>query len=305
MADASGALIIGGAGYFGARLAEAQSPKGDATVTYRSLPPARAAWLEGIAAKPISYDSETDDHIALDGAVSTVINLAMPSAREAGAEPEAAKARAARTVDAALRLLEDGKASRLIQFSTFHVYGPGGGPTYDEATALRPVHPYGEIHAMAEEKIMAHPCANRAVILRATNLFGAPAHADLGPQAGLIFLDLCKQAARGELSLKNDGGSYRDILSFPDASAAVETVSTHAAAGGQVMNLGAGKALSLRTIAEDIAALAPSGVTPVYGDGSDAFRAPFNVSIERLSSLGWTPQNDLSPEIKRTLAFFA
>ncbi|KHQ50173.1 NAD-dependent epimerase/dehydratase family protein [Mameliella alba] len=301
MAD-TGVLVVGGAGYFGARLAEALAADRSVTLTWRSLPSARAAWLDSSQVAGVAYDSARDDALPVTGRVGAVVNLAMPGAKEASADPEGSKARALKTIDAILALLDEGRADRVVHFSTFHVYGGAGAPDYAEDTAPRPIHPYGEAHALVEERIAAHAHADRVTVLRPTNMVGAPAHADLGDQAGLIFLDLCRQAVSGRMELRNDGRSYRDILAFPDAIAAVRLAIETPSTGGQVMNLAAGEAIRLDALAQDISAAALAEVT--FGDGIDAFREPFQVSINRLRAVGWAPTNDLGPEIAHTLAFF-
>ncbi len=303
MADAN-ALLIGGAGYFGSRLAESLATDRSVTVTYRSRPPARAAWLASGVVQPVQFDSARDGTLPVSGLFDTIINLAMPSAQETAADPDGAKERALKTIDACLALLEAGQAERIIHFSTFHVYGASGAPDYSEDTGLNPIHPYGETHALVEERIAAHRCCSQVVVLRATNMVGAPAHADLADQAGLIFMDLCRQASEGHMELRNDGKSFRDVLTFPAAIEAVCLAATTPSAGGQIMNLAAGEALRLDALAHAIAAGVPEPIDVVYGEGSDTYRKPFHVSVNRLRSIGWSPRNDLAPEIKRTLAFF-
>jgi nucleoside-diphosphate-sugar epimerase len=298
----TGVLLIGGAGYFGARLAEALATDRSVTVSWRSLPPARLAWLNTRMVRGLSYDSARDHALPMAERMATVVNLAMPGAKEASADPEGAKARALRTIDATLALLDEGRTDRVVHFSSFHVYGGAGAPSYSEDTALQPIHPYGEAHALVEERIAAHPCADRVTVLRPTNMVGAPAHADLGDQAGLIFLDLCRQAVSGRIELRNDGHSYRDILDFTDAIAAVRLVLKTPSMSGQVMNLAAGGTIRLDALAQAIADAASAEI--VFGDGKDAFRDPFHVSIDLLRAAGWAPANDLRPEITRTLAFF-
>lgn len=299
-----GALLIGGAGYFGSRLAEALTPEQPVAVTYRSSPAARADWLASAGVQAIPFDSARDSKLAAAGSFGTVMNMAMPGAREAAADPEAAKDRALKTINATLALLASGHAERIIHFSTFHVYGSARTQDYDETTNLQPIHPYGETHAVVEETISAHPNSNQVIIFRPTNMVGAPAHADLGDQAGLIFLDLCRQASAGQMVLRNDGKSYRDILSFHDAIEAVRMAAATPSMGGGIFNLAAGQAMRLDALAAAIAHSAPKPVDITYGEGSDSYRSPFNVSVNRLQAAGWTPQNDLSSEIARTLSFF-
>jgi UDP-glucose 4-epimerase len=63
--------------------------------------------------------------------------------------------------------------------------------------------------------------------------------------------------------------------------------------------------LRLDAIAETIALAAPREVDIVYGDGTDAFRAPFTVATDRLASLGWHPSGDIAVEAQRCVAIFS
>lgn len=303
--DKPAALILGGGGYFGARLAEALTDTHAVTVTYRSMGALRQAWIDRSGVRALHFDSADAGGLATDQAFDLVVNLAMPGAREAQADADLALKCGLAGARACAALLETGRARRLVHASTFHVYGGDGAPGYAETTPPAPKHPYGAAHLAVERFLADHPNAADVQIIRPTNMVGAPAHMDLGAQAGLIFLDLCRQAAQtGRMELRNDGLSYRDILPFGDAIAAVRVLAAAAAPEHQVYNLAAGEAVTLKTIAEGIAA----GIQDVeigYGEGTDAFRTPFNVEIARLRALGWTPTHDFRAEAPATVAGFA
>lgn len=298
-------LLVGGSGYFGARLAEALAAEWDVAVTVRSDTPARATWLaeRGIAA--YRYDSSVDAALPGDD-FDAIVNLAMPGARAAGQDADGAMAQGLTTAEACLTALSEGRAERLVHFSTFHVYGGKVGTSYCEDMIPAPYHPYGQAHRAVEERLLASAAADRIAILRPTNMVGAPAHQDLGEQAGLIFLDLCRQVAEsGAMELRNDGQSYRDILPFGDAITAVELLLRADKGWANLFNLGAGHSITMQVLAESIAAAAPQPVPIAYGDGTDAFREPFSVDISRLAALGWTPSASIGDEARRTIAAFA
>lgn len=302
------ALIVGGGGYFGARLAEALTDTHAVTVTYRSMGALRQAWIDRSGVTALAFDSADASGLATDTDTDfdLVVNLAMPGAREAQADADLALERGLAGARACAALLETGRARRLVHASTFHVYGGDGAPDYAETTPPAPKHPYGAAHLAVEHFLADHPNAADVQIIRPTNMVGAPAHMDLGAQAGLIFLDLCRQAAQtGRMELRNDGLSYRDILPFGDAIAAVRVLAAAAAPEHQVYNLAAGEAVTLKTIAEGIAEGIQDDVEIAYGAGTDAFRTPFNVEIARLRALGWAPTHDFRAEAPATVAGFA
>ncbi len=308
-------LLIGGAGYFGARLAEDLAQRGRVIITGRRHSPARDRWLachaERIRWQP--YNAAETSRLPSETDYAAVFNLATPSAAEAAAQPEAARRQALTTVEQALHLVTAGRARRLIHFSTFHVYGapsPEAPRTwYGEDDPPTPTHPYGHIHAACEARL-AEAALPSVLVVRPTNLVGRPAHADLGPQQRLIFLDLCRQAVtQHALTLLTDGLAYRDFLPIPAALAAIRHL-LDAPAWPRQCHLAAGRAMTLRTLAERIQQVAARQyhweVALTTGDQTDAFRAPFQVDTTTLRRLGWSPPGEavLDTEIAAALAAF-
>lgn len=299
------ALIVGGTGYFGARLAEALGETHDVTVTYRSTSLIRQVWLDGAGVTALPFDSALQTDFETDTVFDLIVNLAMPGAREAQADASIALDRALATACACAGLLADGRAKRIIHFSTFHIYGDAGAPDYAEDTAANPKHPYGVAHLAVERFFADDPNAEDIAVVRPTNMVGAPAHLDLGDQVNLIFLDLCRQVAQtNRMVLRNDGWSYRDILTFPDAIAAVRSLAETAKLTTHVFNLAAGAAVTLRAIAEEIAESMPGEVEIECGGGSDQHRSGFHVDISRMNAIGWVPTGSFRDEAARTIAAF-
>lgn len=299
------ALIIGGAGYFGARLAEDLATTHDVVVTYRSLPPLRHRWLEDRGLKSFHYDASTTHSLEIEDPIDLLVNLAMPGAREAARNKDGALALARRTAELCASLVLSGQVCRQIHLSTFHVYGGSESRAYAEAGPVKPLNPYGLIHCEVEKLLQASAGAHSIYILRATNLIGAPAHLDLGDQSRLVFLDLCRQAAQhGRLVLGNDGASYRDMLPFADAIDAVRRLAHDVATPYRLFNLAAGQAMNLRSLAETIAGGVPGEVEVSYGIATDAYRNRFEVDVSRLRGLGWKPELDLYKEVTATLDKF-
>jgi len=295
-------LVVGGTGYFGARLSEVLRNEHEVTVTHRSLSPARAEWIKRTALNAVSFDSAADEAIPVKGVFDVIINLAMPGATEAGRDSGAALERALATAKACVRLLDDDRAKQLVHFSTFHVYGAGGREKFDESDVPAPVHPYGQTHWACEQMLAED---ERVCLLRASNLVGAPAHADLGDQAKLLFLDLCRQAANGAIKLHNDGLSFRDFLPFDDAIDAVKLLLQTPWQAVRLFNLASGNSMRLDEIAVLIQHAAPNTSLIEYGTGQDAFRSPFSINIERLRALGWQPRASLTKDAAAIVKFFS
>ncbi len=308
-------LLIGGAGYFGARLAEDLAQRGRVIITGRRRSPARDRWL-ACHAERITwqfYDAAETPRLPSETEYAAVFNLATPGAAEAAAQPEAARQQALATVEQALHLVTTGRARRLMHFSTFHVYGapsPGAPRTwYREDDPPTPTHPYGLIHADCEAHL-ATAALPSVLVVRPTNLVGKPAHMDLGPQQRLIFPDLCRQVvAHRAMTLLTDGLAYRDFLPISAALTAIRHL-LDVPSWPRQCHLAAGQAITLRTLAERIQQVAARQyqweVALTTGDRTDAFRVPFHVDTTTLRRLGWAPPGEaaLDAEIAATLAGF-
>jgi len=294
-------LVVGGSGYIGARLAQDLALDSQVVVTRRTQSQARAEWLARAGLGAVDFDSAAQDSLPVTGSFDAVVNLAMPAASQAARDPLACRAYAIAAAQACLRLLTDGRAKRLLHFSSFHVYGGAARAHYSEEEPAAPQHPYGEIHLACERLVLAHP---NTLVLRPSNIVAAPAHADLGEQASLLVMDLCRQAARGAMRLNNDGLSYRDLLPFDDAAAAVRLLLAGQFPAGQALNLAQGQARRLDDVARLIQRVAGQP-TLEFGTGRDSFRQPFSISTARLQALGWRPSAELADEVRQAISFFA
>lgn len=298
-------LITGGVGYFGARLAEALAEKGDVVVTSRTLTPEREQWL---ASHPrITHAFAPPDH----GEFDCYINLATAGAGEAAADPEAARAATRDNVETCLSFLKQGRAGKVIHTSTFHVFGAQPREIYREGAEPSPTHPYGEAHALGEKLFRETGDGLPVFVVRPTNIVGAPAHAGIGPQWRLIFLDLCKQAVEtGGIRLLTDGCAYRDFVSMPDAIAAILLLLEAKPDSPAPMHLALGHPMRLDELADRIRLVAKGEfgreISLERGDKADAFREPFKVETHRLSERGWKPSLDaLDEEIRRTFSLIS
>ena len=144
----------------------------------------------------------------------------------------------------------------------------------------------------------------RTLVVRPSNIVAAPAHADLGDQAKLMTVDLCRQAAAGTIQLNNDGLSYRDFLPFDDAAEAVSLLLHKDLSANRLFNLARGQAQRLDAVARLIQQATEPTPTLKFGAGTDAFREPFVVSVDRLRAEGWRPGAALADELRRMVTVF-
>lgn len=304
-------LIAGGLGYVGSRLASALSSEASVTVTSRTLSAEREAWLKKHSDITwVGFNSADHDRLALEDHLDCIVNLATPSASEAARDESAALELGLRTLRACVDLAKRARAD-LIHFSTFHVYGAHKRKRFSEDDPASPTNAYGRIHKRCEQAAVEGSLDGAVWVVRPTNIVGAPAHVDLGPQSSLIFLDLCRQAATDHrLSLRTNGRAYRDFVPMTDAIIAVELLLKQEKSGPtRVLNLSSSKAMRLdelaRSIQRESAKALGVEIHAQFGDGVDFFSEPFEVANDWLRNLGWEPHGSIKDDIRETIGFFA
>jgi UDP-glucose 4-epimerase len=309
-------LIIGGAGYLGARLAQRLVARGDSvTVTVRALPSGSAEWARRVDEVLLGDVRSPDLHaqiaarrfdacvytVSLDHHRSEDIDLAMDVS--------------VRPMWKLVDVLARGGCRRLVYFSTQQVYGPfRGDGRYDEDAPPLPANAYGLTHALCEDVCEYYrrrgllECAS----LRLSNAVGAAvfptAHID-----SLVAPDLCRMAVETqEMRLQSDGTPQRNFILLEDVSAAVDlllrspTDSLHA-----TFNLGSPTTLTIGEMALEIAATCEAlfGYRPEVllrdgsrlGEGSALATQRFAYPIARLSTLGFAPSRSMRSGIEELL----
>ena len=220
------ALITGGYGYVGGRVARELALRDwDITLGTRRAQRARPDWLP--QAVTIQFDwNSSEQLVAACAGQDAVIHLAAMNEKECSADRLGALAF---NGGASLRLLEAAEKSgvkRFVYVSTAHVYGAPLAGEIDEGHVTRPAQPYAITHKVAEDFVLAAHDARRieGVVLRLSNGFGAPVHADIDCWV-LLVNDLCRQVVtNGTLVLRSAGLQRRDFITLADAARAIAHV---------------------------------------------------------------------------------
>jgi UDP-glucose 4-epimerase len=116
-----------------------------------------------------------------------------------------------------LEVIKNTKIKNFIYLSTFHVYGVECGDV-TEKTELNPINDYASTHLFAEYYIKQfHEVYNlNYTILRLTNSYGAPKHANIN-KWHLIINDLVKGAYdNGRVVVKSNGNIEKDFIYMGD-----------------------------------------------------------------------------------------
>lgn len=299
-------LISGGFGFVGARLAQHLHQAGYQVALGSRTESSPPGWLRD--AEVVKMDWNDCDALASVCVGSDVIvHTAGMNAQNSLANP--AEALAFNGV-ATARLLDAGcKASvqRFIYFSTAHVYGSPLEGMITEETYPRNLHPYATSHLAGESAVLyVNQCKKiEGIVLRLSNAFGAPAHAEANCWM-LLVNDLCRQAVTlRSMTLRSTGLQRRDFITLEDVSRVVAnmiSLPSHQIGDGR-FNVGCGK--SLRVI--DMVKLIQARCTEVLGytpkiinpqsTKKNEISIDLDYKIERLLSTGFSLRNDSALEI--------
>lgn len=252
-------LVTGGLGYVGGRVvAHLAREFGSDHVRIGARDTSRCPdWAQAIEIVEADVRDATALRMAMAG-VDAVVHLAAVDENESRRDPDLALAVNGRGTRLTVEAAATYGVRRFLYVSTFHVYGPNAASPISEDSPTRPTHPYAITHHVAEDFVYgaAHDYNIEAIIMRLSNGFGFPMD-DGVRRWTLVFNDLCYQAvSSGRLVLRTPGADERDFIPLEDVARATgHLLSLPAEAlGNGVFNVGTGRSLSIRAVAEFVAA---------------------------------------------------
>jgi UDP-glucose 4-epimerase len=200
-------------------------------------------------------------------------------------------------------------AVKIVYASTRQVYGV---PESLPVTESHPLHPtdVNGINKMAGERyylLYNNVYGIRASALRLTNTYGPRMRVRDARQTFLGWW--IRQAIEGEeIQIYGDGNQVRDLNYVDDVVAALLLAAACPEADGQVFNLGAPSAVSLKDLAALLLKLAGGGrqaIVPFPPELKAIDIGDYYGDFSRIrKALGWEPRVGLEDGLTRTLEFF-
>jgi UDP-glucose 4-epimerase len=301
-------LITGGLGYAGGRVAQFLAGRDDLDIVLGSRREcASPSWLPSVRVVCMNWGTQESLLSVCDG-VDTVLHLAAMNDSECMLDPVAALE--INGVNTA-RLIEAAKSSgvrRFIYFSTAHIYGSPLVGEIDESTLPCSRHPYASSHRAAEDVVLAASSKMASIVLRLSNGFGVPTHAEANCWM-LLINDLCRQVVIDRrLTLRSAGLQQRDFVTMHDIARAVaHMLDLHATAiGDGIFNLGGGRARRVLDMAEMIQTRCAQvlGFTPEIVHPAalpEEGTCELKYCIDKLLATGFSLTGDFAAEIDATL----
>lgn len=249
-------LITGGLGYVGGRVAKMLAARGDLDIVLGSRRESPSpSWLPDTRVVGMSWSDPESLWAACDG-MDVVLHLAAMNDGECVRDPVAALE--VNGVNSA-RLVEAAKVcdvERFIYLSTAHIYGFPLAGKIDETTLPYSRHPYASSHRAAEDVVLAASNKFASIVLRVSNGFGVPMHADANCWM-LLVNDLCRQAVtERSLTLRSAGLQWRDFVTLHDVARGISHMLDlpWTAIKNGIFNFGSGRAMRIIDMAEIIQA---------------------------------------------------
>lgn len=172
------------------------------------------------------------------------------------------------------------------------VYAPDVPPPYREDAATRPLGAYGRAKLEAEELLRSALPAGQAVAARVANAYGPGQRAASGQ--GVLAYWMHAVAEGRPITVLGDPATTRDFVHVDDVAGALLAI--HRAAGPlpPAINVGSGRATSLRELAELVRDVT-GGVQEIEYAPARGFDVPHTWLDISLAArvLGWAPRRDL------------
>jgi len=198
--------------------------------------------------------------------------------------------------EALIDALQDTSCERLVFASTADVYGDGPVP-FREDGPVNPLSPYARTKRAAEVACLGVD----ATVLRLFNAYGP------GQPANRVVPDVILSALRGEDIPMRMGTPRREFNFGDDIAAGIVAATVADDVEGEIINLGCGRDVSIRELAELILSLMGNPVTPLFGALEER---PVDVAVvvsdpaKAKELLGWSPMRTLEDGLTETIEWY-
>ncbi len=207
-------------------------------------------------------------------------------------------------VDGTQNILEAARISdvkRFVFISTSQVYGIPKYLPIDESHAVNPNNPYSVSKAIGELLVRGYDESYglKTTVIRPFSMFGP------GQDVNLVIPTIITQAVSSDKITLQNKSPIRDFLFIEDAIEAFITVIKEKSAIGETYNLGAGEAISIGKLAEDINELVPPKKIIEYTNVERKVEIPkLTADITKLKKIGWKPQTSLNKGLIKTIKYY-
>ena len=201
-------------------------------------------------------------------------------------------------------VLKSSSVERLIHISTSEVYGTAVKDVMDEEHPLMPMSPYASAKVGADRLIYSYRITYDipTVIIRPFNNYGPRQHLEkVVPR----FITSC--LLDESLTVHGDGSARRDWLFVEDLCRALDaTMHAGNEINGQVINIGTGRDIDIKTIAEIIVDKMdkPRSLIDYIGDRPGQVFRHTSSTDKAKKSLGWKAETSFEDGLEETIKWY-
>jgi UDP-glucose 4-epimerase len=300
-------LVVGGAGFIGSALVRRLAAEGPVRVL-DDLSTGHAANIDGVDGVDFVEASLLDDAVARSAMrdASRVYHLATLGVRHSIHDPVANhEVNATGT----LRLLEIARelgTARFVYVSTSEVYGTAETVPMYEDHPTRPHTVYGGAKLAGEAYTRAYHTTYGlpTVVIRPFNAYGPRSHHE--GDSGEVIPKFVVRAKNGLAPLIfGDGRQTRDFTFVEDTARGIAAAGLSDAAVGETINLGSGREIPVRELADLVTAAAgrPDLEPEYHPDRPGDVRRLLGDSTRAAELLGWKPEVSLREGLQRLLTW--
>jgi UDP-glucose 4-epimerase len=288
-------LVTGGGGFIGSHLVRALVERGDRVRVLDDSSSGSRARIADVLADVEWIDGDVRDSAvvqrACQGAEVILHHAAIASVPRSVREPELTHAVNATGALNVLNAARVAGARRVVIASSAAVYGDLATSPRSEALPVRPVSPYGVQKLAAESYCRIAPLLYglETVALRYFNIFG-PAQDPSSDYAAVIPRFITAVLAGRSPVVYGDGEQTRDFLYIQNVVAVNLLAALAPAANGAVLNVGAGKAISLKRLLSELERIVGREIAVTHQPErrGDIRESRADISLLR-ATLGYTP----------------
>lgn len=303
--DGKRVLVTGGAGFIGSSVVDQLAPRAELVRVIDDLSiGARENLDEAAAAGSVELiEADIRDRDAMRAAcagIDIVLHLAVSCLRVSLHSPwESHDVNAGGTLSALEAALDAG-VERFLYCSSSEVYGTAVRATMGESHPLQPTTVYGgsklagETYALAFWQTYGLP----AIVVRPFNTYGYREHHE-GPH-GEVIPKMVVRALNGRAPvIFGDGSQSRDFTFVTDTARGILAAVECDELVGEAVNIGSGREVTIRAVAEAVCALCAPGLEPVWDEPRPADVQRHLADTEKAARLlGFAPEIDFEQGLR-------
>ena len=279
------ALITGGFGYLGGRLAQTLCDAGVNLVLGSRKEQKSPDWLPQATTAKLVWDDQEDLRSVCEQ-VDVVIHAAGMNAQDCANDPAGAMEFNGGATARLIQASAIANVKKFIYLSTTHVYCAPLIGEITEDTCPSNSHPYAVSHRAAEDLLLHHISKNNdmvGIVLRLSNGVGAPVHI-MTNCWGLAINDFCRQlVANGLIVVHSPPNVQRDFVPISVLCGAVSSILNSDNVENSVINVTSSNAKNLHEIVGLICARSELvlDITPevMFESRTDTAGNNYNLSI--------------------------